>query len=202
MFSSKIKRLEKGLAPLKIARARNVKSFTGFTLVELMVVLVIIIALAILVLAGYSESFSRLAVERTTESFIGDLYRTRGSSFGSLAHEDSGEIVKYSQGIFLKENSAEYTIFLDKSGNREYSEGEDGVVRVINTERGAIISHIEIEGDPKGELSILFCFEEREAFFNGGRDLSAEITFQARGDEELKRGVHINSLGVAEIIYE
>ncbi len=174
----------------------------GFTLIEILVVLSIMVALTILVLAGYSETGSRLALERTVESFIGDVNSTKQRSASSLSYEENDEVKKLGHGIYIEEGAGEYIIFKDKSETREFS-GGDETVRVGEIETGVSVDSIEVGSDnTPNNLSILFSSENGGVYFNGESGSDVKITFRAQGGEDLTRVVQINSSGVASISYE
>ena len=169
-------------------KKNNRISTSGFTLIELMVVLVIMMVLAILVIAGYSEGRPRLAVERTVEGFVGDLYRIRQKSASSVFYEEdnNGKIISGGYGILI-ERDDEYSIFVDDEGTLKE-------VETINLEQHAKI----ISGDAE-----IFFSSDGNVYFDGV--LAAEdinVIFSARNDESIKRTVNINPKGVARVIYE
>jgi len=176
---------------------RFYKNEKGFTITELMVVLVILVVLTILVLAGYSESFPRLGVERATESFISDLYRVRERTLSSLSYDE--DIEKPRHGILIKKGEGYYEILFGEDDTLE-------TVETVDMDRGVIINELHLE-DSIGELKIVFTQEGEVLFAGDGGALSeisesAEVYFVSERDEELERGVSINPKGVAEIKYE
>ena len=170
------------------------KKEKGFTIVELMVVLAILVALTALVLAGYSESFPRLAVERSAEAFINDVYRVRERAFSALSYDEN--IKDASHGIFIEEEAESYELFL---------EGHEAV-EVVDIDRGARVDRLYLEEERVGELKIVFDRNEEKVLFGDSEGVSekeeARVYFVSQRDEDLVRGVSINSKGVAEIRYE
>ncbi len=169
-------------------KKNNPISTSGFTLIELMVVLVIMMVLAILVIAGYSEGRPRLAVERTVEGFVGDLYRIRQKSTSSVFYEkdNNGRIISGGYGILIEDDD-EYSIFVD-------DEGTPKKVETINLEQHTKI----ISGDAR----IFFSSDGKVSFDDDPNKEQMDITFSARNDDSIKRTVSINSKGVARVIYE
>jgi len=177
----------------------SLKNNSGFSLIELMVVLAIIVALAILVLTGYSESFPRLATERAAESFIGDIHKVRGRAFSAVFYDEDAQ--EAGHGIRIKKGQGSYEILVEHDGKEE-------VLENINIDRGISVSEILLEEVVKNELKIVFTVKEKKVLFNGeeiqgGEEgEEAEITFSSESDEGLKRSVSVNSEGIAEIKYE
>ncbi len=170
-------------------KKNNRISTTGFTLIELMVVLVIMVVLAILVISGYSEGRPRLAVERTVEGFIGDLYRVRQKAQSSV-EESNGEIVEGGYGIRIGKDAEIYSIFV-----KEYK--SENVIEEVKIE--TLVKVQSVSPDEGGVLTIFFD-DEGEVLFNGESG-SASITFSAERDESIARTVNVNDKGVAKITY-
>jgi|GEM_PF-6899857 len=177
---------------------RFYKSEKGFTVTELMVVLVILVALTILVLAGYSESFPRLGVERATESFISDLYRVRERTLSSLSYDE--DIKEPSHGIFMEEGEGYYEILFGEGDVLE-------TVETVDIDRGVVIRELLLESVSTEELKVVFTKKGEVLFADSSGELSeidgdVVVSFVSEGDEDLERSVSINSKGVAEIKYE
>jgi prepilin-type N-terminal cleavage/methylation domain-containing protein len=166
----------------------------GFTIVELMVVFAIIVILAIYTVAAYSEAFPRLSLERTTESFVGDVSVIKKRTVGSVAYEEGSEVKRFNYGIFLERQEEDYIIFIDKNEDNEYQVGEEE--RVVETEKSLVCELSESEGD---KLSIIFS-NNSDIFLNGTEaTTTVEITFCASKNNEIKRTVSITPSGVVEV---
>ena len=170
----------------------------GFTIVEIMVVLVITIALTILVISGYSEGMSRFALERTAESFIGDLNRAKRESISGAFYEgSSGEVITGGYGIMIKENVDDrYFLFVQ----------DGGVTKEIDEFK--VEDQVRISGatafGTSGDVKIFFP-SDGGVLFNGSTPLSGDrvvVTFSAKRGENLIRRVSIDSSKSATVIYE
>ncbi len=174
------------------------KNCFGFTLIEIMVVLSIIVVLAILILSGYSEGRPRQATERTAEAFIGDLYRARNRGFLEFPHPfdgDSSDLRVGGYGIKINrvtdENS--YTYFFRDSSNNE------SIIEVIEIEDLSYISSLSVNGS--GVSSVEIFFGKENVKINDSETHAARVVFSSRSGE-VKRAVDINNKGVAKIIYD
>ncbi len=170
----------------------------GFTIIEILVVFVIIMILAIYTVAGYSGAFSRSAMERSLESFIGDVNFARERSLSSFGYKENDEIFRHNYGIFVKEEEKEYIVFLDKADNKEYNSGEEQ--KIVELEKDIKISEISPTNE-SDELVIVFT-EDRKVYFNGEEaegSEKAEIILKIEGEDIGKRSIVINSRGFAEI---
>ncbi len=166
----------------------------GFTIVELMVVLVIIIILAIYGVGGYRDAAPRLSLERTVESFIRDVDNVKNRSFSSVAYEDSEDnIVRFNHGIFIEEGESYYTLFRDEDGNNQFTPTNDSDIQNIDKN----VQILEVSDGT--DLSIVFN-RNGEVYFNGvladNNDVS--IVFSIIGDDTIQREVKINHRGVTE----
>ncbi len=162
-------------------------------MVEMLIVLVIIIALAMFVIGGYSEGRPRLAVERTVESFIMDLYRVRNRGFSSSLYHDGENLIEGNYGIKINKTERKYTIFI--------KDGIDDVdVEVIKLE--GLVKILEIKkSSPENEVAILFSSDKKVYFDEFLASGNVEITFSSETDDDIKKSIIINSSGVAEIAY-
>ncbi len=175
---------------------------SGFTILELLVVFVIIIILSIYTISGYSQSYSRLAVERSIEQFISDAYGAKEKSLSYLAYKEEGseDIYKHDYGIYIQEEASEYIIFLDKNNDKKYSSGE--AIEIIETDKKVKISNISVT-DENNSLSILFS-HDRKVYFNNeeageGAPNSAEITFSVINSEDNEKKIIVNKQGVVQL---
>lgn len=162
----------------------------GFTLIELMVVLVIIIALAILVLAGYSESRSRLAVERTVESFISDVNKARRRAPTAFTDEDEG-----GHGVYIMKGGEDYDLYV-------YEEEERVSTENVKIEENVHVLDITVSGHSKNDLRVFFS-PERSVYFNEeeAEGKEARVVFSAKGDDSISKTVVINLEENREVIY-
>jgi type II secretory pathway pseudopilin PulG len=165
----------------------------GFTILELMIVLTIMIVLAILVISGYSEGRPRLAVERTTESFIMDLYRVRERGFSSTLYHNGVQLIEGMYGIKINKNEKSYIIFINNI---------DTIVEEIELE--GLVKILEIKNVASVNETLITFSSNRDVYFDG--ELAEEgdiitVIFSSEKDENIKRIIEINYLGIAEIIY-
>ncbi len=173
---------------------------SGFTLVEIMVVLSIIVLLAILVVSGYSEGRPRLATERAVEGFINDLYRVRNRGFLEMPYsvdgtQESAKIGSY--GLDIKKGEQEYTVFFRDDDDNDYE------IEVVTIEDLVEVEDIKVRGTAVSSAEILF--KEKEVYFNevlAGEGDTVEVEFFPREEVNIKRVVVVNNKGVARISYE
>ncbi len=175
------------------------KNILGFTLVEILVVLLIVVALTILILSGYSEGRPRLAVERTTEAFIADLYRVRQRGFSGVGYEVGGDVAgNDGHGIELDltvdQGDSYYSTYVKGDGDKE-------IIERIEIEDGVLINSFYV-GNISSQKITLF-FEKGGGFkVNGNPANDIKIVFSAKKDNSIRRSVIIDNKGVAKISYD
>ncbi len=168
----------------------------GFTLIEVLIVLAIIVALAILVIAGYQEGRPRLAVDRASAGLASDLEIAKQRSISNVYYQENGD-------NFFGEN---HGVLIDKNENKYYltaynKEGEKIIRENVEIER--VVDIFELSPDDGGSLEIWF--DKEETYFNGtkaGQEDVAEIVFLGKTDESIRKKVVIDYSGVIEIIQE
>jgi type II secretory pathway pseudopilin PulG len=168
------------------------KNVSGFTLIEILVVLVIIIALAVFVIGGHSEGRPRLALERTAEAFVMDLYRAREKGFSSMIYDDGTNLIEDGFGIMIIEGDTKYYLYAGKN--------EQEIIEEISIE--TIIKVDSVSPSDAGELRIFFSNDTKEVLFNEQSIDSGKVVFITDDGMNITREVNIKKLGVVEIIYE
>lgn len=170
------------------------KNSLGFTLVEIMVVLAIVVLLSALILSGYSEGRSRLAVERTVEGFLSDLHRARQRGFFGVGYEVAGDVVgSDGHGIRIIMGDNYYVLYIKNS--------EDIETDRIYIEDFVVFESISISNNNRNSVKMFF--EKGGGFkVNGNPNEEVKIVFSAKDDNSIKRTVVINNNGVATIDYD
>ncbi len=170
------------------------ESFSGFTLVEIMVVLAIVVVLAVLLLSGYSEGRPRLAVERTAEAFITDLYRARQRGFSGTIYKIGGvDLGVEGHGIEVVKGQEFYNIYVkDNSGRTSIQETRiEELVEISSIYVGTVSRNsIRIFFEAKGGIKV-----------NGDPAQEVKIVFAAKKDNNIRATVIVSTDGVARIDY-
>jgi type II secretory pathway pseudopilin PulG len=98
------------------------KSFAGFTLVELNIVTIIILLLSTLVLANYREGEKQFSLLRSANKLAQDLRNTERMAMASqvLPPSFGGGLPKGGYGIYFENNFNSYILFADCDGDKEY----------------------------------------------------------------------------------
>lgn len=155
----------------------NIKSQIGYTLMEILVVIVIMSMLVVIAMASLPNLLERRNVDNATESIIGLLEDARGRTLGSREVSEGGVSSEYGVRFNLDTNPATIELF---SGG--YS--TETVIKEI-----ALPSRVEVY-DQSGELSdVVFKRLTGESNFAGVLEVRSE-------DGDIIRFVEIFSTGL------
>ena len=101
----------------------------GFTIIEFVVVIAIIVILTGLIIPNYRSSNTNLSLQRSGHKLSQDLRRAQEMAIS--AKEFEGEVPE-GYGIYLHENEPkQYILFADIDGNQEYSGLNEQVEEII-----------------------------------------------------------------------
>ena len=124
----------------------------GFSLVELMVTVAVIIMVTLMILPNYRGIAEQFALERSANKLSQDIRRAAEMAM-SLRELPGGQAPpKGGYGVFFDVSSAStYKLYADIDGNESYS-GVDSVIEEIDLERNVYIKQIET-GEPIQTIS-------------------------------------------------
>jgi Tfp pilus assembly protein FimT len=174
---------------------RRFKSGGGFTLIEVMVTMTVLIGL-MSILIVYNRTGQRIQnLERAAEKAVFDIRRAQGYALG-VREFMPGEI-PCAYGVNFVPGDDRYTIFADRvppgnpcSAANNIMDPNETVVTII-MEHGIVIHSANIS-------DVLFRPPAAEAVFTPSVAL-AEITFSIAGDPAFTRTITINSLGRIQV---
>lgn len=116
----------------------------GFTIIELIVVIAIIVTISAVVLADYRSGNDQLALQRSAHKLAQDLRRAQEMAMSSA---EVGGSVPPGVGIVLHrifENGTQYRMYADNNGNNRFDNLEE-FGEPIPLERGVYIKEIRRE---------------------------------------------------------
>lgn len=179
--------------------AKNLKSSSsGFTLIEILVALSIVVVLSALLVANYKVSSRQSNVSAFHGSLFQDLELTKWRAINSQQY--GGDLPVY-WGVYLEKGLASYKIFADLNGNFLIDDGEDDVslgAKTYDFLSGSVISNINL-GD---RVSILFSTEDGFPIFydiDGGLVSENELTIEIRdGDFNFGKLIFVNQFSLVD----
>jgi len=111
------------------------KTEAGFTLIEMIVALAIVVIIMSVIVIDYSTSRFKLALSRSAQKLSLDLHRVETDSLTTREFKSSG--VPYGWGIhFYGVDSTNYTIFADLDNNKARAGGGAEDLATFNFESG------------------------------------------------------------------
>ncbi len=179
----------------------NKKFLLGFTLVEILIVMSIILILLVVIFSGYSAGRKGLALQRSAHKLAQDLRRAQEMAMSAAEFRE--KVPGGGYGIyFTPDNNERYYLYADTSpipyGDQEYTPGEDaGPIEIIILEKDIYISDI-----PQNSLSINFSPPDPTTTITGtGDGTEATITLCIKGSNCLgqTKKVKVNKSGLIYI---
>lgn len=116
----------------------SISKEAGFTLIEMITVLAIVVIMASIIALNYSADRLKLALLRSAQKLSLDLHRVETYSLTSKEFQASG--VPYSWGMhFYGADSTNYTIFADLDNDRTFDSGIENL-ETLDLESGVKVS--------------------------------------------------------------
>ena len=165
----------------------------GFTLLELLVVVAVIIILTAIVLPNYRSGDKGLALQRSASKLAQDLRRTQEMSMS--ARKASGSVPDGFGIYFNIASPNSYILFADFNDNH-HRDGGDQDLETINLESKIRISNLS----PAASFSIVFAPPDPTVWIN---DLSsgvvAQITLSIENNPSNYQIISVNNAGLVSI---
>ena len=179
----------------------------GFTLLETLVVISIIILLTTIALPSYKSGQRQLALSRAANKMAHEIRGAQEMAMSAKKHEGSVPLGGY--GIYFYKSGTNYDVYLyaDSDGDETYDSGEE--VRAIYNESLEIylesevkIKEVKINSSQPDETSINF--RPPDPFIKikdgGGVDhQEAIITLALKADESKTKVVTVNKAGLIDV---
>lgn len=184
----------------------NYKDSAGFTIFELIVVIIIVSILLTILISDFSKAKLQFSLSRVAYKFSQDVSRAQNLAVSAVPYKDSfGTEQKVDgYGIYANLNSLgnkKYLIYADKNpGNQQY-DSSDYIIETIDfslTEPGIIIK--EINNVTNNQASVNFNSADLTTAItqlNSGQN-SAIFVFALVSDLTKTKSVVINTSGLAE----
>ncbi len=183
------------------------KNQKGFTLVELLVVISIVVIFPTIVVSNFPAVKLQFALSRQAHNFAQDVRSTQDRALSALDFNDQFGVSQsiYGYGVFIDTSSlgnTKYIIYADKDpGNRYYDE-LDLVVAIVDfstSEPGIIIKEVQnaigqsisINFAPPKPSTTISVLDEGQQGIN--------VVFAMESDPEKTKIVFINTSGLIEI---
>jgi Tfp pilus assembly protein FimT len=185
---------------LKCLNAKIVE-WPGFTLVELLVSIFIIILISGIIFANYRVGGQQFALQRSANKLAQDIRRAQAMAMGAAACPAgtacAGQVPP-GYGIYLSQGNTNYLLYADTNpagGNQNY-DGGDASIETINLEKG-----VKILSASPSSFSINFKPPDPIIIIRGsaGDVSTATITLALLTDTSKTKTITVNSAGLIEI---
>ena len=174
----------------------------GFTLVESLVTILIIVVLSIIIIPRYSSIGQQLAFQRSASKLTQGIREVQEMAMS--AKEFQGAIPLGGYGIYLRKVPApqtSYILYADKNNNQKYDPGAGAgeLIGEINLEEG--IKILNLNGN---HVNVIFTPPDPIVFFTDGdgTDLGFDqisIVFSLISDESKTKTISVNKAGLINI---
>jgi len=178
----------------------------GFTLIEIIIVVAIILLLTAVIIPGLRIADKSLALDREARTVAQDIRRTM--EFALRAQEFTGCIgpnIISGYGVHFNKNLPGcYLIYAECGGSKSYEgekcdetagSGPDKKIEIVKIEKGIQIQSIS----PSPNVDILFIPPDPLLYVNGNENNSATIVLELIDDASQTRTITISSKGVIDI---
>lgn len=132
----------------------------GFSLIELMMVIIIMGVAATIVVAGYSKNRSSKALQLGAKQIASDVRMTQNYTFGSLGFVTGGYGIRFSSST----NPDKYIVFGD-DGNKTYDAGEE--FQTMSLPDGVTVQSLKIDSVSFSNVDVVFASPYGEVYING-----------------------------------
>lgn len=166
---------------------------SGFSIIELMTVVVIISVVSLLAMANYRRGSLQTALDNQAVQFVQDL---RQSQEWALSAREIDGAVAYGYGIYVRQGAGSYVLYSDINNNKRYDSGVDQVNKTVELDK-----RIEISLCQPDRASINYIAPDLTAKIvgNGGQSQTLRTVFRAKNDY-ITREVMANIAGLVYVV--
>ncbi|MFH0906649.1 MAG: prepilin-type N-terminal cleavage/methylation domain-containing protein [bacterium] len=170
------------------------KSFfrqTGFTLIEMMIVIFIISLLSVMILADYKKSQKKYILINSVQQLVSDIHKAQNVA---MSGTDISENNYYGYGVYFQSVSVtSYIIFADKNGSKKYDSSDD-IIQIVNLPLDVKIKSISVT-----PLHIFFAPPAPDTYINGSHDdgVYGTITLEVES-AGLSMSVNVSTSGLVQ----
>jgi len=165
--------------------------WNGFTLVEVLVSMFIIVLMSGIIFANYRQSGQQFALQRSASKLAQDIRRVQQMAMG--AKEFGGSIPPGGYGIYFDISApTQYILFADTNSDYQYSGAGERIEDPIEFEKGAEIQSL----NPSSPLNITFTPPDPKVRVNTLEGSLATINLIA---DTTTKTITVNAAGLIEI---
>jgi|TARA_Y100000031_G_scaffold69444_1_gene77173 prepilin-type N-terminal cleavage/methylation domain-containing protein len=171
------------------------KKQSGFSIIELLVVMFIIVTIASLMLANHRLGQKKYALSQSAQRLASDFRRAQNMALSGV---DVFSSQYYGYGVYLGKNDDFYILYGDENNNDKY-DGGDTIIETIY-----FPSQVEIQSlapPPTSKKDMFFKSPDAATFIDGAGIVggSATIILQIKGDSSSIKTITITTAGLIQI---
>jgi prepilin-type N-terminal cleavage/methylation domain-containing protein len=190
-------------------RVEYPRKISGFTLIEMLVVLAIVSIISSLFIASYRTAQKQYTLDAAAQNLVSDLREAQNMAMSGVkaTPESGGAPQQYrAYGIGLKKDDAQYVIFADSKNDDclDTMTGDpsdrDAVIKTVKLPPKVTIVDISPFISPPPILSICYLSPDPTTYFVGTRTSpQATIKLQYESDTSLTKTITVNLAGAVEV---
>jgi len=163
----------------------------GFTIIEMLVVMFIIVIITTLILTNYRSGQKMYALKQASQQVVSDLRRAQNMSMSGK--KNTAETI-YDYGVHFEGDASYYILFADKQANSQrYNSGSDAQVERINLRNQIKIKAVS---PSSSGLDIVFEPPNPKTYINKNASGPATIILQSGSDSSLTKTITITAVGL------
>jgi prepilin-type N-terminal cleavage/methylation domain-containing protein len=177
------------------------KNNLGFTLVEMMVSITVMVILMLAAILSYNKVRQEIALQRAVYKLAQDVRKMQGMAAGAEIASDcvANPDYKYKFGIFVKTaDPNKYILYSDCNNNDQYDAGTDYLVPLELVD----FDVVDLGGNAFADLDVLFYPPDPFVLINKDGDktaLDASIIIRIKSDPTKTKTVFINKAGLIDV---
>ena len=174
---------------------KSKRDLTGFTLVETLLVMLLVLVFTGLTLANYKSGGKTLALQRSANQLAQSIRSAEQKAMSSAKCEEcGGEIPKGGYGVFLFQDDDFYILYADINDDGVYDVNDTQIGDDIFLEKGVYVNDV-----PEAAVSINFKGPEPLITISDGSDKTT-IELALKNTIPLKKiAVEVNAAGLIEV---
>lgn len=187
----------------------NKKERFGFTLIELVVSIGIIMMVTVLFISNYKSSNKRTDLVMTAQEMVSDLHAAQNNALGLVKYNNI--VPAGGWGISFDTTKNYYTLFADLNapamlGYMDYDSSSEGNVnygaRVTNLSSNVAIASLKIGNSYVAKANVTFLPPDpvTNIYSDGATSTVIEIQLKDLNNPNSIKTVRVNFLGLAEVI--
>jgi len=169
---------------------KKLKHEFGFTFIELVISVFIIVLIFSIFLTNYHSTNKRSELNVTVQKVVGDIRVVQSYSLGS--QEFGGDAPEGGWGAHFSEGASNYIIFADVNGDHIYNPASEEY-KTINFPVGISINSIDIDN----YVDIVFLSPDPTIYIN--TDLARNVQIQLT-DGDSNKTIEINFFGLVDVV--